>query len=99
MRVFFALFTLPFKVNDVNAIADSIVVLVFFLIGIFDQLGEPSIAASFQVDTVVEDEIRLRSLFDIFRQRFVFVGVFADWYNAVQVNLIASYIFGNISDN
>ena len=99
MRVFFALFTLPFKVNHVNTIADCIVVLVFFLIGIFDQLGKPSIAAGFQVDTVVEDEIRLRSLFDIFRQGLIFMGIFADWYNAVQINLIASYIFGNISDN
>ena len=99
MGVFLTLFTLTFKVNDVNAIADSIVVLVFFLIGIFDQLGKPSITASFQIDTVVEDEIRLRSLFDIFRQGLIFMGIFADWYNAVQINLIASYIFGNISDN
>ena len=96
VRVFFSSLVLAFQVDDVDSVASCEIVFVFNFIGIFDQFSKPSIATGFEVDPVVEDEVCLRSLFDIFWKRFVLVRIFADRNDTVQIDLILSNIFSYI---
>ena len=99
MWVFFAFLVLAFKVDNINAFADCIVVFVFSFLGIFDQFGKPSIATCFKVDTVIENEVSLRSFLYVFRKWFVLVWVLTNRYDTMKINLVTSDIFSNISND
>ena len=99
MWIFFAFLVLTFKVDNINAFANCKVVFVFSFLGIFDQFGKPSIATCFKVDTVIENQVSLRSFLNVFRKWFVFVWVLTNRNDTVKINLVTSDIFGNISDD
>ena len=51
------------------------------------------------IDSVIENQISLRSFLYVFRKWFVFVWVLTNRNDTVKINLVTSDILGNISDD